>query len=71
MGAERPGSGSGAAQFLLLVAIALGIVAVLATFLFVSLPDGLKFVVAAIAGMLTLMCGALLVLAQLLDRSSR
>jgi hypothetical protein len=51
-----------------MLGLAVGIVALAVTLLFVTLPDGLKFVLAAIVGMLTLICGGLLGLAQALDR---
>lgn len=63
-------SRTGGAEFLLILGVATGISAFVVTLLFVSLPDGLKFVLAALVGMLTLICGGLLSLAQVLDRPS-
>jgi hypothetical protein len=53
-------SGSGWADFLFIVAAFLGVLAFGITILAVSLPHGLKFVLAAIVGMLTLICVGLI-----------
>ena len=54
---ESPGSGSpGVVLFGLGAAATLGVITVGVVLLTVSLPDGLKFVLAAIAGMLTMVC---------------
>ena len=53
---KSTGSGTGWLAFLFLIAAFVGVVAVGVSLLAVSLPDGLKFVLAAIAGMLTLLC---------------
>ncbi len=57
MASDTPTSAdSGWPDFLLLCGASLGLVAVGVTIFAVSLPDGLKFVLAATVGMLTVIC---------------
>ena len=60
---------TGVAQFCFLLGATLSLVAAGATLLTVSLPNGLKFVVAGVAATLTLICAGLAALAQALDTS--
>jgi hypothetical protein len=58
---------TGVAQFVFVLGATLAVIAVGVTLLTVSLPDGLKVVIAALGGALALACAGLAALAQALD----
>jgi hypothetical protein len=70
MADSHPSHSTGVSQFCFLVGATLALLAAGATLLTVSPPEGLKLVIAALAGSLALACAGLAALAQALDRSS-